>query len=129
MYVGLGQRSRHSALLDALDISHADNIVLNNCMSLFRRICAIDSPTRDLCLHFTKLYIRDNTTVPGTLIHRLVNMGVSPTSILLDTGAIISSHTTADGIVDSLRAILYHDNYVKPWCNEYMLVKLLTRSF
>ncbi len=36
---------------------------------------------------------------------------------------------TANGIVDSLRTLLYEDNYLKPWSNEYLLVKLLTKSF
>ena len=34
-----------------------------------------------------------------------------------------------DGLVDTLRALLLCENYVKPWSNEYYLVKLLTRTF
>ena len=34
-----------------------------------------------------------------------------------------------DGLADTLHNILLHDNYVKPWSDEYSMVKLLTRSF
>ena len=52
-------------------------------------------------------------------------MGTSPSSLLSDK---CSSHKYlhADGPVDSLRAMLLRDNYIKPWSNEYMLVKSIS---
>ena len=34
-----------------------------------------------------------------------------------------------DGIVDSLRSMIFSENFIKPWCNEHILVKLLTKAF
>ena len=59
---GLGKRSRHSALLQALGISNAGNVISECTKSLFNRICSTDSPTRDLCFFilltcmFTKVF-------------------------------------------------------------------------
>ena len=126
---GIGKRSHHTVLLQALGISNAENVIADRSKSLFSRICKNDSPTRDLCLYFTKLYIRDNVTIPGTLVSRLIANGVSPTSILCGTGGVRACEPPADGVVDSLSSILFHENYIKPWSNEYLLAKLLTRSF
>ena len=58
------------------------------------------------------------TLIPGTIIDRIVGMGISPSSLLSDK---CSSHKylPADGLVDSLRAMLLSDNYIKTWSNEY----------
>ena len=34
-----------------------------------------------------------------------------------------------NGAMDSLRTVLFNENFIKTWSDEYMLVKLLTRSF
>jgi hypothetical protein len=125
---GLSKQSHHSALLQALSIKSASLYINDATKTLFKRVCAINSPARDLCIHLLNDYIMHGILIPGTIIERLVRMGVSPSSLLSYT---CSSHTyvPADGLVDSLRIILLSDNYIKPWSNEYMLVKLLTRSF
>ena len=33
-----------------------------------------------------------------------------------------------DGIVDSLRIMILSENVIKPWCNEYILIKLLMKA-
>ena len=126
---GLGKRSHHSALLQALDIPHASTYINDNVKSLFTRVCSTDSPTRDVCIHFINLFITESLIVPGTLIARIVKMGISPTSLLQCNNKRSSQTKVNDGLVDSLSAILYNDNYIKPWSTEYLLVKLLTRSF
>ena len=125
---GLSKRSHHSGLLQAVKVESANVYINNATKTLFRRLCATDSTTRNLCIHFLNKYIMHGTLIPGTIIDRIVGMGVSPSSLLSDK---CSSHKylPADGLVDSLRAMLLSDNYIKPWSNEYMLVKLLTRSF
>ena len=124
----LSKRSHHSGLLKAVNIESANVYINNATKTLFRRLCATDSITRNLCLHFClNKYIMHSTLIPGTIIDRIVGMGISPSSLLSDK---CSSHKylPADGLVDSLRAMLLSDNYIKPWSNEYILVKLLTRS-
>ena len=125
---GLSKRSRHSGLLQAVNIDSANVYINNATKTLYRRLCATDSITRNLCIHFLNKYIVHGTLIPGTIIDRIVGMGISPSSLLSDK---CSSHKylPVDGLVDSLRAMLLSDNYIKPWSNEYILVKLLTRSF
>ena len=74
------------------------------------------------------LFITKNFLVPGTLVTRIINMGISPSSIF-HSGIPKPTSTETDGLVDSLRTLLFSDNYTKPWSNEYLLVKLLTRCF
>jgi len=56
-------------------------------------------------------------------------MGISPASLIFP-GCTNSSQPSdiADGLVNSLGFMLNNDNYIKPWSNEYLLVKLLTKS-
>ena len=94
---------------------------------LFKRLCSTDSPTRNICTHFIYLYITENILIPGSLIERIVRSGASP---LLLLNELYNHHNVPnDGRVDALRASLLCENYVKPWSNEYYLVKLLTRTF
>ena len=50
--VGLPHRytAHHSDILKALDIDNAS--VYNSMISLFKRLCSTDSPTRNMCTHF-----------------------------------------------------------------------------
>ena len=34
-----------------------------------------------------------------------------------------------NGIVDTLRYLLCHDNFLKPYSDEYIIVSLLTKAF
>ncbi len=127
---GLSRRSHHSSFLEALGIDHARSYIDNMTRSCFKRLCVNDSPTRNLCLYFIDMFIRKGVLVPGTCVARLITSGISPSSLL----STFSSHTsqtpcTADGLVDSLRTMLYSEHFIKPWSNEYLIVKLLTRSF
>ena len=37
--------------------------------------------------------------------------------------------TNDDGIVDSLKHLLHHENYQQPWSLEHLLANLLTKAF
>ena len=89
-----------------------------------------DSPTRNLCAYFIDLFVTQNILIPGTLVNRFVDMGISPASLIFP-GCTNSSQPsyTADGLVDSLRFMLYNDNYIQPsGLTQYLLAKLLTKS-
>ena len=79
-----------------------------------------------LCVYFTQMYISSGIRVPGSLVDRVIEFGASP---LYLNHNFSPPANEPNGVVDSLRAMLLSENYVKPWCCEYMLVKLLTRSF
>ena len=66
----------------------------------------------------------------GSSVDRLIKNGTSPTDLLFNNIKTIKRNCSqSDGFVDSLGSLLMHENYVKPWSNEYILVKLLTKSF
>ena len=127
-YVGaLGKRACHMALLQAIGISNAGNVISECTKSLFHRICSTDSPTRDL-FYSINLYVYKGILFPGTLVHRLVHLGVSPSSLLLSYSKSSNQYICDNGLVDYLRVIqLFDGNYVEPWGNEYLLVNLLTK--
>ena len=68
----------------------------------------------------------DNVRIPGTLVDRVLGLGVCPLSIYNKYTPIQSKQS---GLVDSIRVMLLTENFIKPWSDEYLLVKLLTRSF
>ncbi len=95
--------------------------------SLLRRIFAVSSPVRDLTSHFLSLYICKGILYQGTLVQRIVSYGLSP------TGCIFKKHCVSSkpkcGIVDSLRNVLMHEHFIKPYSEEHLFASLLTRAF
>ena len=75
---GLSVRARHTALLQALDIYQAGDYIKKSTLSLYNRICSQDSPTHDLCMYFTQMYISSGIRVPGSLVDRVIDFGASP---------------------------------------------------
>jgi len=124
----LSKRSHHSNFLQALGITGANTLLNEHNRSLFTRIFPNDSPTRNLCVYFIDLFVTQNILIPGTLVNLIVDMGISPASLSFSgcTNSSQSSYTD-DGLFDSLRFMLYSDNYIKPWSKGYLLVKLLTK--
>ncbi len=74
-------------------------------------------------------FIVNNTLIPGTILDRVVKFGASPIETMSIPQKSSQVNVSNDGAVDSLRYILFHEHFMKPWSSEYMLVKLLTRSF
>ena len=128
--LGLGKRHRHSNLLKALDIKTIESLVAQRSRSLYSRIFNIDSPARDLNLFFLESYITTGKTFPGTLCHNIVKQGSSPVALALGLKPNRAKHhTDENGIVDSLRFLVFHENFIKPYKEEHLLVSLLTRAF
>ena len=67
--------------------------------------------------------------IPGSIIDRLVKSGVLPIQLMYNKPEHCNHIGKSDGVVDSLRNLLLHEHFIKPWSNEYLLVKLLTKSF
>ena len=125
------KRSHNSAVLKALKIDKAQNIVNRNVLNcLYHRIFKIDSPARSLMQFLLARYITYGTTVPGTLLDRVVSIGESPLKcvfrkcghkkIILKDGI--------DGHVDSIRQLLHSRNYVDRNSEEHFMLRFLTTS-
>ena len=95
---------------------------------LYNRLCVVDSPTRNLCMFMLRDYVSHNKLIPGSILQRIVNMNISPITAMFGTHSQSKSHNLPeDGLADTLNNILLQDNYIKPWSQEYSMVKLLTR--
>ena len=128
--LGLSKRSHNSAVLKALNRDKAQHIVNINVLNLYHRIFKIDSPARSLMQFLLARYITYGTTVPGTLLDRVVSIGESTLKcvfrkcghkhFILKDGI--------DGHVDSIRLLLHNRNYVDRNSEEQFMLRLLTTS-
>ena len=128
--MGISKRSHHTNLLQALGIDKADNIVIQNSINFYNRLFKVDSPLLGLQCKFLSHYLETGKLISGTLIHKIVNYGFAPLDIIARQDKFRKSSQREDnGIVHSLRHLIFNDNYIKPWSDEYFLTKLLTRAF
>ena len=101
-------------MLKALNIDKVQNIVNRNVLNLYDRIFKIGSPARSLMQFLLARYITYGTTVPGTLLDRVVSIGES----LLKCVFRRCGHNKfilkdgIDGHVDSIRHLLHSRNII-----------------
>ena len=129
--LGLPKRSHHSNILEALDIPSITREVKYATVGLYQRIFRETSPTCALQTRLLSRYLLTGQCINGTLLSSVVKYNVNPVTIILDNNFINKRDTfkKADGIVDSLKYLLYSENYVKPWSDEFILTRLLTKAF
>ena len=129
--LGISNRSHHGRLLDALSINTVDYSINCRSLSTYYNVMCYDSPARDLTTHILSMYLTTGVTIPGTIMSRVVNMGLSPISHAFHKRT-LPRHIVpngVDGVVDSLRSLISHEQFIKPYSEEHTLVKLLTRAF
>ena len=70
-------------------------------------------------------------TTPGTLLYRIVQMGHSPLlCAFTKVPKTVPSYEDMDnGIVDTMRYLICHDNFIKPYSSEHIILSLLTKAF
>ena len=127
--LGLSKRSHNSAVLKALK-DKVQNIVNRNVLNLHHRIFKIDSPARSLMQFLLARYITYGTTVPGTLLERVVSIGESPLKCVFRKCG-HKEFILKDGIgghVDSIRLLLHSRNYFDRNSDEHVMLRLLTTS-
>ena len=87
-----------------------------------------DTPCRDLNIELLNSYMLYGEYTNGTLLHRLLDMGQSPVCAALSKTFGIDMQPD-NGIVDSMKHLLYHENFIKFYSDEHVLLTLLTRAF
>ena len=112
-----------------LSIDSISTAVCNHSSTLSKRICSVDSPTQHLCFYMLSDYILDTNLVPGSTVSRIGNLGLSPVNVIFNKVTQIHDNCYNDGIVDSLRSMIFSENFIKPWCNEHILVQIANESF
>ena len=126
--LGLTKRSHNTQLLQALKVKNVSQIHDKNCISLYSRIAKISNPARDLLLYNLSRYILYGDLVTGTLLSRIVSNGYSPISCLFEMPD-FSYVQQSDGYIDSLKYLLYHENFIKHYSEEHLLAHLLTVAY
>ena len=101
-------------MLKAPNIDKVQNIVNRNVLYLYHSIFKIESPARSLMQFILARYIAYVTTVPGTLIDRVVSIGESPLKcVFRKSGHKVSILKDGiDGPADSIRLLLNSRNYI-----------------
>ena len=128
--LGFPQRSHHSNILRALNLSKVQSRIDKATLSLWYRIFQVDSPTRLLCAKLLSDFVLYGYSVPGTLIDRIIKMKLSPVKCLFRRvipNVIEEAHH--DGVVESLRFLILHENFIKPYSSEHIIASLLTKAF
>jgi exonuclease III len=123
----LGKRSRHSALLLALDIERVECLLQKRTAALLDRILFAPSPARQLHLTLLAKFLASGSTTPGTLLSRLKTWQVS--AVIPAVPAAGHPPVVSDGTVDSIKGLIMRENFIKPYSDELVLLRLLTRSF
>ena len=126
--IGVGKRSHHSNLLSALDIPTLANVIAHYNLSLLYRICQTDTPARYIFLYMLKDYVVTGRIISGTLIARIIDLGISPVRAAFNK-IIIDPQLPENGITDSIYALLSSENILRSRGSlEREFLQLLTRS-
>ena len=129
--LGFSKRSHHSNLLHAVKIDSVESSVNRAVLSLWWRIYQVDGPARLLCNALLNEFVKHKRLIPGTLIHRVAEMGYSPVKCAFNKQQFARRETDNinDGIVDSLKFLIRHENFIKPYSEEHVLATLLVKAF
>lgn len=70
----------------------------------------------------------------GSLLSRVIESGFSPINTIFKTPVfktpvVSESNQYRCGVVDSLRHLLMHEHFLKPYSDEHVLAVLLTKAF
>lgn len=127
--LGISKRARSSYLLEAMKITSVKDCIKKATASLLYRLFAVESPGKKLTTHLLSSFIARGTLIPGTIVHRLISFGLSPTKCAFSNVYHGNNFNRSSGVVDSLRYLLLHENFIKPYSEEHVLAALLTKSF
>ena len=88
------------------------------------------SEVKYLNLYFLS-YMCKGTIVPGTLVCNLLQKGISPMHYTLNNNRINlpKFDTGINGHIDSIRDLLFHDNFIKPYSSQHLLAYMLLKHF
>ena len=129
--LGFSKRVRSTHLLNALHIYKASDKVDTLRCSLLNRIMRVPCSAQSICSLFLSLYTSSGILIPGSLVERIVRLGRSPTRCAFGPPSAhrVGDRSSPSGISDSLRAMIMHSNFIKPYSEEHILATLLIRAF
>ena len=102
-------------------------------LRLYKNIFQTNTPARDLQSTLLATYMLNGNAVKGSLLDRVIKAGCDPLKIILDKQPFSCSNCDVnrkeDGMTDSLKFLLQHNDYNKPWSEEHILVTFLTKAY
>ena len=93
---------------------------------------AFESPIRAFCCQLINRYFLKGEIVPDTLVSRIISLpNVSLINSFFNRIRIpsIPDDELDNGLLDTMRYLVHHDNFIKPYGEEHILLCLLTRCF
>jgi hypothetical protein len=126
--LGIGKRSHHSSLIQALHLDNISEVINWNTLCLFYRSFRLASPLRTMCNFLLSKYITVGKVYKGTLLSKIIDMGYSPTDSAYNLKKTVC-HKQKDGVVESLEYLVNHENFMKDGSSEHVLATLITRAF
>ncbi len=82
-----------------------------------------------LCTHFISCMISNGMVITRTLVDRVLQCGFSPVKCALNFNQTVENAQTESGVVDTLRSLLMHEHFIKPYSEEHIMTALLPRAF
>ena len=75
-------------------------------------------------------FISKGTIVPGNIVSNILSMGLSPVQCAFNDSKFHPPNSiNYNGHIDSIRAMVFHENFITPYSDEHTLVYLLTTYF
>jgi len=122
MIMGLSKKARSTNLIKAMGLYTVDDHLLLNKCKLLHRIFTTPSITRDF---YTEVLLLPN--VHGrTLVSDIQSYDVNPVQTLIKVPKLVYLE---NGVIDSLRFLVFNDNYNKQGSVEKCIVNILLASF
>ena len=125
----LSKRSHYHRVLQACKITPIEEVIANNAAGLYHNIFQCETPAKILQSLLLSSYILTGKAEKGTLLDRVIKAGYSPLNLIMNKPKFKQNPADEDGIVESLRHLLHHENYQQPWSLEHLLANLLTKAF
>ena len=128
--LGIPKRYHHTKILTALNIPRVECIANQRLLSLFYNIFKVNTPLRTLYSYFIAKYLVTGKFIRDTMVGRIINMGISPLSAAFNKLTYTCSNSgSEDGVADSLQYMIMSEQFLKPYSDEHVIVKLLTKCF
>ena len=127
--MGLSKRSHHTHLLQALSIPSFDQYLDLSIRRLYNRLMVTDTPAGALQTRLLARYTTTGHVIKHTLLARLLSRLHDPYLLIHHPGPRCETSLGSNGITDSLRYLVTHHNYIKPWSYEFLQVRLLLAAF
>jgi hypothetical protein len=127
--LGLPKRSHHSKLLQALNIPPVSEVVRDMKAAHFNRLMKTHSPARELSTYLMSKFLCTGRVYERTLVGQLIQMGISPIDTVFRYRKMRRATPARDGVVDSLRTLVFHYDFNAAGSTQHKLVKHLCRAF